>query len=37
MKVKFKVCKACAKEYKPYNSLQVVCSPLCALNFNSKK
>ena len=37
MKIKFKVCKSCAKEYKPYNSLQVVCSPLCALNFNSKK
>lgn len=37
MKIKFKVCKVCAKEYKPYNSLQVVCSPLCALNFNSKK
>lgn len=34
---KKKICKECKKEFKPYNPLQPVCSPLCALNYNKKQ
>lgn len=37
MKRKAKICKQCGKEYSPMNSLQVVCSYLCSLKFNSEK
>lgn len=36
-KPKPKRCRQCDKEYMPYNPLQVVCSPACALEYNSKK
>jgi len=32
-----KLCKQCGKEFKPFNSLQVVCNAICALKFNSEK
>jgi hypothetical protein len=32
-----KICKICKSEFKPYNSIQSVCSPKCALIFNSEK
>lgn len=35
--MKLKRCKQCGKEFKPINSLQNVCSYICALKFNSKK
>lgn len=34
---KAKSCKVCAGGFLPMNSLQVVCSPKCAVAFNSKK
>jgi hypothetical protein len=34
---KAKVCKQCGEKFKPMNSLQNVCSPKCAIAFNSKK
>jgi NinG protein len=37
MKTKFKICKQCGQPFKPFNSLQPVCSPKCAVDFNSKK
>ena len=37
MKIKLKQCKQCGEMYKPFNTLQVVCSAICALEFNSKK
>jgi hypothetical protein len=37
MKIKLKQCKQCGEFYKPFNTLQVVCSAICALEFNSKK
>lgn len=37
MQIKPKQCKQCGEMYKPFNSLQVVCSAICALEFNSKK
>jgi len=37
MKVKRKKCKECSKLFTPYNSLQIVCSPLCAISFTKKK
>ena len=36
-KPKKKKCKQCSKEFLPYVPLQIVCSPACALEFNSKK
>lgn len=36
-KPKQRKCKQCGKEFLPYNPLQPVCSPVCALEFNSKK
>lgn len=30
-------CKICSKEFKPFNSLQSVCSAKCAVKFNSEK
>jgi hypothetical protein len=37
MKIKLKQCKQCGEMFKPFNTLQVVCSAICALEFNSKK
>lgn len=37
MKIKEKICKQCGTKFKPYNTLQVVCSGSCAIKFNSKK
>lgn len=37
MQIKLKQCKQCGEMYKPFNTLQVVCSAICALEFNSKK
>lgn len=37
MKIKDKLCKQCGSKFKPFNSLQPVCSPACAVKFNSKK
>lgn len=37
MRYKKKVCKVCEDMFMPMNSLQVVCSPKCAVAFNSKK
>ena len=37
MKIKLKQCKQCREMFKPFNTLQVVCSAICALEFNSKK
>lgn len=37
MLIKKKQCKQCGEVYKPFNSLQVVCSAICAMEFNSKK
>ena len=37
MKIILKQCKQCGEVYKPFNTLQVVCSAICALEFNSKK
>ncbi len=37
MKIKLKQCKQCGEVFKPFNTLQVVCSAICALEFNSKK
>jgi len=37
MKIKLKQCKQCCEMFKPFNTLQVVCSAICALEFNSKK
>jgi hypothetical protein len=30
-------CKQCGKEFKPFNSVQPVCSYICALKYNDKK
>jgi hypothetical protein len=35
--VKDKFCKQCGDKFKPLNSLQQVCSPKCAILYNSKK
>lgn len=35
--MKQKKCKQCGKAFSPINSLQPVCSYLCALKYNSKK
>jgi len=37
MKIKLKQCKQCGEMFKPFNTLQPVCSAICALEFNSKK
>ena len=37
MKIILKQCKQCGEVFKPFNTLQVVCSAICALEFNSKK
>lgn len=36
-KPKPKKCKQCDKEFMPYTPLQIVCSPSCALEYNSEK
>ena len=35
--IKPKKCKECSQEFKPYNSLQSVCSPKCASELAAKK
>lgn len=37
MRVKPKRCKQCGEKFTPFNSLTPVCSPKCAVAFNSKK
>ena len=37
MKIKLKQCKQCGEFYKPFNTLQVVCSAICSMEFNSEK
>lgn len=36
-KPKPKYCKQCGKQFKPYTTMQQVCSPNCALEYNSDK
>jgi len=36
-KIKLKKCRQCSKEFKPYNSLAIVCSLECSLKYNSEK
>lgn len=35
--IKPRFCKQCGNSFKPYNTIQPVCSPACALKFNSEK
>lgn len=35
--VKDNLCKKCGASFKPFNTLQPVCSPKCAVAYNSKK
>ena len=37
MIVKPKICKQCGAKFTPFNSIQPVCSPKCAVEFNTKK
>lgn len=37
MKIKPKACRQCGAQFTPFNTLQPVCTPACAVKFNSKK